>query len=336
MKVKTFTLTYLLFSVILLVPSTPSQAQRLAASVAGDHVGSVSVQPVAAADKGLPVPVFTSGSQHLVPGALPVARSSSSLPRVFAPTQPRTKYTRFPWKRNIVATVFWIGELPTQNNPVPNTVSAWDRKWTSNYGGYDNPKASGRDGYIPKGFTPGQNPFYFALPYNDINRTGTKASARAVIPWFKKSFYRAGRTVLKGRWIAMRRGDKVCYAQWEDVGPFETDDWEYVFGDKRPKTSQNRGAGLDVSPAVRDFLEFGSGYGVCDWRFVDVDEVPDGPWKKWGANNPFANSKFTDASQRSASESIVKVRELRDKLLASNSDKKDAIIGTKEEEVSTE
>ena len=123
MKVKTFTLTYLLFSVILLVPATPSQAQRLAASVAGDHVGSVSVQPVAAAEKGLPVPVFTSGSQHLVPGALPVARSSSSLPRVFAPTQPRTKYTRFPWKRNIVATVFWIGELPTSKPMTGNMFS---------------------------------------------------------------------------------------------------------------------------------------------------------------------------------------------------------------------
>ncbi|MEM6278342.1 MAG: hypothetical protein AAF733_02615 [Verrucomicrobiota bacterium] len=254
-------------------------------------------------------------TQHLLPGALPVSRPSSSLPRVFAPTQPRSVYTRFPWKRNITTTVFWIGELPTANNPTPNTVSAWDRKWTANYGGYDNPSPSAREGYIPKGFVPGQNPFYFALPYNDISRTGTKASARAVIPWFKKSFYRSGRTVLKGRWIAIRKRDKICYAQWEDVGPFETDDWNYVFGDSRPKTNKNRAAGLDVSPAVRDYLDFGGGYGVVDWRFVDLDEVPDGPWKTWGANNPFANSSLTKNGAGSASESILKVRELRDRLL---------------------
>jgi hypothetical protein len=257
-----------------------------------------------------------TGSQHLLPGALPGTVSKPTLPRVFAPTRPRDTSTRFPWKRNITTTVFWIGETPTANNPVPNTVSAWDLRWTSNYGGFDNPKKSPREGYIPKAFTPGQNPFYFALPYNDITRTGTKASARAVIPWFKKAYYRTGRTVLKGRWMAIRRGDRICYAQWEDVGPFETDDWKYVFGDSRPKTSKNRSAGLDISPAVRDFLEIPSGYGTVDWRFVDVDEVPDGPWKTWGANNPFANSALGEGAPSSASESILKVRELRDRLVA--------------------
>lgn len=271
-------------------------------------------------------PLNTEGSRILLPGALPVSRPTTSLPRVFAPTQPRSVYTRFPWKRNITTTVFWIGELPTANNPTPNTVSAWDMRWTANYGGYDNPSPSAREGYIPKAFVPGQNPFYFALPYNDITRTGTKASARAMIPWFKKSFYRSGRTVLKGRWIAIRKRDRICYAQWEDVGPFETDDWNYVFGDARPKTSKNRAAGLDVSPAVRDYLDFGGGYGTVDWRFVDLDEVPDGPWKNWGANNPFANSSLTDSGSGSASESILKVHELRDRLL----------VGTPGEEVPLE
>lgn len=270
------------------------------------------------------LPLASTESGFLVPGALPVADPKPSLPRVFAPTSPRDRYTRFPWKRNIVTTVFWIGELPTRNNPTPNTVSAWDRRWTSNYGGYDDPDRSAREGYIPKAFTPGQNPFYFALPYNDVTRTGTKASARAMIPWFNKSFYRAGHTVLKGRWIAIRREGKICYAQWEDVGPFETDDWQYVFGDSRPKTVKNKGAGLDISPAVRDYLEIPSGYGTIDWRFVDVDEVPDGPWKNWGTNNPFANSGFTDNGSDTASESILKVRELRDRLLVSNADEGEA------------
>jgi len=264
-------------------------------------------------------PALTSSTDgHLIPGSLPVPALRPSLPKVFAPSQPREVHTRFPWKRDIVATVFWIGETPTANNPVPNTVSAWDRRWTSNFGGYDDPDPDRRIGFLPKGFTPGQNPFYFALPYNDVSRAGTKASARAAIPWFEETFYRSGRTVLKGRWIAIRRGEKVCYAQWEDVGPFETDDWQYVFGDQpKPKTTMNRGAGLDVSPAVRDFLEFGSGYGTVDWRFVDIEEVPEGPWKRLGANNPFVNSMLTDNGSGSPSESLQRVRELSARLVAS-------------------
>ena len=41
---------------------------------------------------------------------------------------------------------------------------------------------------------------------------------------------------------------------------------------------RNQGAGLDVSPAVRDFLEMGSGQRV-EWKFVEDYEVPRGPWK---------------------------------------------------------
>lgn|GEM_PF-71786 len=303
--------------------ATSARAQGdLQASVNGNQVKSLLPDENRTKDltgeSEIVMPLVSSGAQHLVPGALPVARPGPSLPRVFAPTRPRNTYTRFPWKRNIVTTLFWVGETPTANNPVPNTVSAWDHHWTSNYGGYDTPKISGRKGYRPKNFTPKQNPFYFALPYNDIKRNGTKASARAVVPWFKKSFYRSGKTVLKGRWMAIRRGDKICYAQWEDVGPFETDDHDYVFGDKRPKTTGNGGAGLDVSPAVKDYLNF-STRAVVDWRFVDVDEVPDGPWKKWGNNNPFANaaSGLSKTDSNHFSESIVKVRELRDRLIVS-------------------
>jgi hypothetical protein len=33
---------------------------------------------------------------------------------------------RGPWKIGIVTTIFWIGERPTTNNPVPNDRSSWD------------------------------------------------------------------------------------------------------------------------------------------------------------------------------------------------------------------
>ncbi len=276
---------------------------------------SIGLNPSRAKEPSL-LPFAAIRSSHLVPGAFPALPPKPTLPKVFAPSQPREIHTRYPWKLDIVTTVFWIGELPTPGNPVPNTVSAWDKRWTSNYGGYDNPDPDSREGFLPREFTPGQNPFYFALPYNDIGKSGTKASAQA-IPWYNEVFYRNGRTILKGRWIAIRMGGKVCYAQWEDVGPFETDDWDYVFGDLRPNTKGNKGAGLDVSPAVRDYLEFGTGFGLVDWRFVDVDEVPDGPWKQHGANNPFANSSLGGGAATIASESILRVRELRDRLMAS-------------------
>ncbi len=50
-------------------------------------------------------------------------------PQVFVPTSSRTSTQRYPWKTNIVTTVFWIGEQPTANNPVPNTKSSWDANW---------------------------------------------------------------------------------------------------------------------------------------------------------------------------------------------------------------
>ncbi len=193
---------------------------------------------------------------------------------------------RGPWKLNIVTTIFWIGERPSGNNPVPNDRSSWDKYWSSSYGGYDNPDGAARRNYIPVNFVPRQNPFYVALPYNDVEGGHTKPEAAQVIPWFRTAFVRDGQTVLKSHWIAIRHGNRVAFAQWEDCGPFRTDHWQYVFGNERPRPNLNQGAGLDVSPAVRDYLGLGN-KDLCDWRFVDFREVPPGPWALYGDNNTF-------------------------------------------------
>ena len=99
-----------------------------------------------------------------------------------------------------------------------------------------------------------------------------------MVPWFDPGLAAQGKSNLKGRWLAVRKADRICYAQWEDVGPFQIDHWEYVFGNERPRPNRNRDAGLDVSPAVRDYLGL-DGIDVTDWRFVEQREVPDGPWK---------------------------------------------------------
>src|SRR5438876_1235167 len=184
------------------------------------------------------------------------------------------------------ATIFWIGEKPAPKNPVPNRVSCWDAQWTKNYGGVDDPDPARRSNYIPVNFTPRLNPFYCALPYNDKAKEGHRPEAPQVVPWFKDAYQGPAVSTCKGRWIAIRKGNRVAYAQWEDAGPFRSDHWQYVFGSERPKPNLNKGAGLDVSPAVRDYLGL-QPTDVTDWRFVDFSEVPRGPWSTLGENNTF-------------------------------------------------
>lgn len=233
------------------------------------------------------------------PPARPVTPKAK--PRVYTPSTYRHRSmprSFFPWKRDITATIFWIGERPTANNPTPNHKSSWDTRWEVNYGGYDDPNPANRTkGYRPRGFIPGQNPFYVALPYNDVQSAGrTKPEARRVIPWFKDRFKGEGKTTLKGQWLVIRYKDRFCFAQWEDCGPFVTDDWQYVFGRARPKNASNNGAGIDLSPAVRDYLKLKSGAKV-DWRFVKTSEIRNGPWKYYGANNQFAKHRVPPQSK---------------------------------------
>ena len=155
----------------------------------------------------------------------------------------------------------------------------------------------------PPMFTPRQNPFYCALPYNDKAATGHRPEAPRVVPWFKEGYQGLGVSTCKDRWVAIRKGNRTVYAQWEDAGPFRTDYWQYVFGNERPKPNLNKGAGLDVSPAVRDYLGL-NGTDLTDWRFVEFNEVSRGPWSTLGENNTFVISdrktgrELAEASKR--------------------------------------
>ncbi|MGA7274294.1 MAG: hypothetical protein WBX14_05555 [Candidatus Udaeobacter sp.] len=199
---------------------------------------------------------------------------------------PNRKSAQYPWKTNIVTTIFWIGEQPGGHNLTPNRTSCWDKQWTKSYGGFDDPNPACRKNCLPVKFTPRQNPFYCALPYNDKARTGHHPEAPRVVPWFNEAYQGPAVSTCKDRWVAIRKGNRIAYAQWEDAGPFQTDHWQYVFGNERPKPSLNGGAGLDVSPAVRDYLGLQQ-TDVTDWRFVEFREVPRGPWSTLGENNTF-------------------------------------------------
>jgi hypothetical protein len=160
----------------------------------------------------------------------------------------------YPWKTNIVATVFRIGEGT-------RTVGDWDPSTT--------------------------NSFYVALPFNDL--TNPKM-AREWLPasWSKPA--REGKTVsaCQHRWVEIKNSEgAVCYAQWEDVGPDHSNSASYVFGAERPG---KKSAGLGVAPAVGQFLGIDQ-TGKTSWRFVDDSDVRSGPWLNSGAQIAGSNQK---------------------------------------------
>ena len=67
-------------------------------------------------------------------------------PKISSPTAARDpfKVLSYPWKKDITATIFWIGEKPTPKNPTPNHASSWDTKWQINFGGFDDPSPAAR------------------------------------------------------------------------------------------------------------------------------------------------------------------------------------------------
>jgi hypothetical protein len=214
---------------------------------------------------------------------------------------------KYPWKTGIVTTIFWIGSAG--NSKEPKGASAWDPKWQANYGGFDDPNPEKRRDFIPRQFTPRLNPFYIALPYNDVAKNTTKPEAKVVIPWFKEAFVGEGKSVCRDRWVLIRNSaGKICYAQWADCGPYGTDHWQYVFGNEKPRPNANGGAGLNVSPAVRDYLQLLS-TDVTDWKFVDVASVPLGPWAQFGENNPLAHPK-SDPENSKAGEALHNIEPL--------------------------
>jgi hypothetical protein len=199
-----------------------------------------------------------------------------SAPNWPANPAPAVSQATQPNHRQVRATVFWVGEPPDADNAnITNVASSWTGNWVKAFGGVDS--YDKRCGYNPCGFTPKENTFYFALPYNDRDNNGNlrPTSELQRIPWYSGAALE-GESLLKNRWIAVTNNTngKTSYAQWEDVGPFNEDDIGYVFGTNPPKFK----AGLDVSPAMDSYLNL-QGEGNVSWRFVDASAVPDGPWK---------------------------------------------------------
>jgi hypothetical protein len=189
----------------------------------------------------------------------------------------KTKPT-YPWKTGIITTEFWIGEGGSNISSTNNIGSAWDENWRTSNRGNDNPYD--RSGYAPADHAPTVNTFYVALPFNDL------AFPDKAREWVPRSWHRPNKdgkqvSACKDRWVEIKNAQgRICFAQWEDVGPLRYDHAEYVFGDERPDTYTR--AGLDVSPAVADYLGIDSNKrAITSWRFVDDEDVLPGAWLRY-------------------------------------------------------
>lgn len=199
----------------------------------------------------------------------------------------------------MVATTFWVGEIfdPTAADG-SQAVSTYDDSWLQHYGGCDGVVVAGdcrtesrssRNNFFPTSMTPKQNPFYLDLPFDDVNDASAAAQRGKVVPWahdpgWLQKLADPEQSIMKDRWVAIRKGSRVCYGQIQDAGPGEYDDTHYVFAstDTRPKNRRYNGAGMDVSPALNgclDFAELNGENDRVDWWFVDDVDVPAGPWR---------------------------------------------------------
>lgn len=178
-----------------------------------------------------------------------------------------------PFKKTMT-TIFWVGEGATEDNGyIHNHSSYWDEDWMKSFGGVDNPLK--RKGFFPSAFTPKQNPFYIALPFAEVDPDGNLKDIAKKIPGFGQE----QEPLTRNRWVEIRYKGKSCFAQWQDVGPFGEDDFDWVFGSaKKPKNTQGLKAGLDISPATAQFLGMDDS-DQTEWRLVDEKDVPEGPWK---------------------------------------------------------
>jgi hypothetical protein len=223
--------------------------------------------PAVKVDKPVETPDVESGdtSGSVVAPSVPVTPAPVvPTPEPVTPPTPAPVPTgsNYKWHYNIVTTEFWIGELPSEdNNYISNVPTAWESPVADSV-----------------------NDYYVALPYNDLeyknNQTVNKDSVK-FIPWYDPAdavgykFY----SYMKNRWVMVKKGDKVVYGQVEDTGPYLEDDFAYVFGDADlPANTFRNKSGLDISPAMDEYIGL-DGLGVTDWKFVEFEEVPDGPWR---------------------------------------------------------
>jgi hypothetical protein len=203
-----------------------------------------------------------------------------------APAAGRRSY---PVHRQVLAMQFRLGAIVSQRDGYDgqSVSSAWDARWAQHYGGCDglgpvgvacSADTAARRGpdWFPTVTVPRENPYYVALPFDDLVPNGTTGRER--MAWSQDPGFagrQGDRTVsfLKNRWVSVSGPAGTCFAQVEDTGPGAPDP-AYVFDAEAPKDYY----GMHLSPALFRCLGFdGTALdGRVDWAFVDAPDQ--GPW----------------------------------------------------------
>lgn len=202
--------------------------------------------------------------------AIAIALAAAAMP---ARSQPG-----YPWHPGITASVFGPDEDANAGNAyISNAESAWDKDW----------RRHARH----------ENRFFVALPYADYLDDGRFNTDNVRIPWHRRNVW--GRSEIKNHWVEItrraRRRTLTAYGQIEDVGPSDkrtsaaVSDPDYFFGPPghdrsqpirvKPKNTFGLRAGIDLSPRLARALRI-HGSGTVSWRFVDAEDVPEGPWTR--------------------------------------------------------
>jgi hypothetical protein len=199
----------------------------------------------------------------------------------------------YPLHTGVQTTWFNVGGVddPHGGQETQNVASAWDPQWSTHFGGCDGTGPVGpqcipeqrvaANDWFPQHMTPKENPFYVAVPFDDVN-DAVAAANRGAIPWVHDPGYagllaQPGTSVLKNRWVAVTGpAGLTCYAQVEDAGPGYYHDFGYVFTAAAPVHRPS----LDVSPSVFSCIggNLNDGVTTTTWRFVDTP--PAGPWTR--------------------------------------------------------
>ncbi|MEK6879250.1 MAG: hypothetical protein AABY22_06550, partial [Nanoarchaeota archaeon] len=201
---------------------------------------------------------------------------------------------------DIIASTFWVGE-PGQES------SAWIQDWISAFGGIDDPNNRKGNQICPNIPELRQNPFYVALPAKPENMNDEEKRLNV-------------NNYGKGSWVKIVSGGKVVYAQWEDVGPWNTNDYSYVFGNARPVAEANPNTdkrdAIDLSPAATYVLSGQTSNTITvTWNFVSEPKT----WE-WRYSYEICNQgKSVEEIRNEINENLQNIQEL----------KPQPIIGTK-------
>lgn len=111
--------------------------------------------------------------------------------------------------KKTITSFFWVGEESgPENDNIANYASTWDDYWMEHFGGIDS--STDRCDYLPCSFTPEENPFYFALPYNDLGNNDKRKESSKNIPWYDDEGNK--KSILKNKWIEIKYNNKytIC------------------------------------------------------------------------------------------------------------------------------